>query len=227
MSTSQCGNICVRRGFSNRSPGRSGVFLGESKSTLFGRIIKLTYNRTATHFMDDSFMNLGEKVILTLLWQSESATVYFVNSLRVCYWLFKCRVLHVVCVSVCVCEREREEKRSSHHSEVYSASEIILIAACLQTHTSFITVSVTWFCSPFGLELMVKLRTLLTVLTVILKAEARDYEMGVTFLMQLVVFGQSQCTVPVGQWEQTAFVERRDFVEKRSVWERRGIEELQ
>ncbi len=50
------------------------MFLGESKSTLFGllkvdalEIIKITYNRTATHFMDDSFVNLGEEVILTLL----------------------------------------------------------------------------------------------------------------------------------------------------------------
>ncbi len=42
-------------------------------------IIKMTYNRTAAHFMDDSFMNLGEEVILTSLWQSgtsESATVF-------------------------------------------------------------------------------------------------------------------------------------------------------
>uniref|UniRef100_A0A8C1Q6A6 Phosphatidylinositol-glycan biosynthesis class W protein n=1 Tax=Cyprinus carpio TaxID=7962 RepID=A0A8C1Q6A6_CYPCA len=40
-------------------------------------IFKITYNRTATHFMDDRFMNLGEEVILTLLRQSgasESAT---------------------------------------------------------------------------------------------------------------------------------------------------------
>ncbi len=35
------------------------MFLGESKSTLFGlpkidyKIIKITYNRTATHFMHD------------------------------------------------------------------------------------------------------------------------------------------------------------------------------
>ncbi len=36
-------------------------------------------------------------------------------------------------------------------------------------------------------------------------------ERGVT----LVVFGQSQCTVPVGQSEQTVLVGRRDFVEKR------------
>ncbi len=41
-------------------------------------IIKITYNKTVMHFMDDRFMNLGEEVILTLLWQSgasESATV--------------------------------------------------------------------------------------------------------------------------------------------------------
>ncbi len=31
--------------------------------------------------------------------------------------------------------------------------------------------------------------------------------------MVLVVFGQSQCTVPVGQSEQTVLVGRRDFVE--------------
>ncbi len=95
---------CIRCGFSNRSSvdaavsGRHCVFLGQSKITLFGLpgIIKITYNRTATHFMDDRFVNLGEEVILTLLWQSgasESATVCFVISLNICYWLFKCGVL--------------------------------------------------------------------------------------------------------------------------------------
>ncbi len=92
MSKSQCGNICImqpkcshkerRCGFSNRSSveasmtGRRSVFLGESKSTLFGLpkedkvhlgIIKVINNRTATHFKDDSFVNLGEEVSLTLL----------------------------------------------------------------------------------------------------------------------------------------------------------------
>ncbi len=65
--------------------------------------------------MDERFVNLGEEVILTLLWQSgasESATVCFVISLSICYWLLKCRVLRVMCV--CVRERERE----SHHSVV-------------------------------------------------------------------------------------------------------------
>ncbi len=37
---------------------------------------------------------------------------------------------------------------------------------------------VTRLCSPLGLELMVKLRTLLTVFTLILKAKARNYGMG-------------------------------------------------
>ncbi len=53
--------------------------------------------------MDDSFVNLGEEVILTLLWQSvasESATVCFVISLSIRYWLFKCGVLRAVCVCV-------------------------------------------------------------------------------------------------------------------------------
>ncbi len=82
-------------------------------------IIKITYNRTATHFMDDRFVNLGEEVILTFLWQSgasESATVCFVISLIICYWLFKCWVLRIVCVCVCacvcVCERERVTSQS-------------------------------------------------------------------------------------------------------------------
>ncbi len=83
-----------------------------------------------------------------------------------------------VCVCVCVCERERERERRSHHSGVYSLSEIVLIAACLQTHTSILTVSVTLLCSSLWLELMVKQRTLLTVFTLILKAETRDYGKG-------------------------------------------------
>ncbi len=38
-------------------------------------------------------------------------------------------------------------------------------------------------------------------------------ERGVTFPMWLVVFSQSQCTVPAGQSEQTVLVGRRGFVE--------------
>ncbi len=69
---------------------------------------------------------------------------------------------------VCVCAGVRERGRHGH----------ITTEVCLQTHMSFINVSVTRLCSPLGLELMVKLRTLLTVFTFILKAKARDYGKG-------------------------------------------------
>ncbi len=68
---------------------------------------------------------------------------------------------------VCVCARECERGRHGHTTAAY-----------VQTHTSIITVSVTRLCSSFGLELMVKLGTLLTVFTFILKAKTRDYGKG-------------------------------------------------
>ncbi len=119
-------------------------------------IIKITYNWTATHFMEDSFVNLGEEVILTLLWQSgtsESATVCFVISLSICYWLFKCRVLRVVCV--CMWEREREREREGHSTAscvcVCVCARMcergrhghITTAACVQTRDASIRYSVS------------------------------------------------------------------------------------
>ncbi len=78
-----------------------------------------------------------------------------------------------------VMKRERERERESDWvTSQQRLSEIVLIVACLQTHTSIITVSVTRLCSPLGLELMVKLRTLLTVFTLILKPKACDYAKG-------------------------------------------------
>ncbi len=127
-------------------------------------IIKITYNRTAMHFMDDRFVNLGKEVIFTLLRQSgtsESATVCFVISLSICYWLFKRRVLHAVCVCVLACVREGDTVTSQPWL-VYK--HIRASSLCLSR-----------LCSPLGLELMVKLRTLLTVFTFILKAKAHDY----------------------------------------------------
>ncbi len=50
------------------------------------------------------------------------------------------------------------------------------------------------------------------VFTLILKAKARDYGKGLLYVT-LVVFGQSQCTGPVGQSEQIALVGRRGFEE--------------
>ncbi len=85
---------------------------------------------------------------------------------------------------VCVCERERGGGVTVQHCVCVLAC----LLACVREgdtvtsqprlvckHTSFITVSVTRLGSPFRLELMVKLRTLLTVFTFILKANARDY----------------------------------------------------
>ncbi len=55
-----------------------------------------------------------------------------------------------------LCERVRESERARERERemvtVYSASEIVLIAACLQIHKSIITVSVTRLCSPLGLN---------------------------------------------------------------------------
>ncbi len=73
-----------------------------------------------------------------------------------------------------MCERGRERERQGH----ITAESAVLIVACVQTHTSLITVSVTRLCSPLVLELMVKLRTLLTVFIFTLKVEARDYGKG-------------------------------------------------
>ncbi len=120
MSTSRCGNICVKRGFSNRSC---------VEAAMSGR----SCEQQCILWTTVCFVNLGEEVILTLLWQSgasESATVCFVIGLSICYWLLKCGVFRVVCVSEReshitatwervtsqrrVCVRERE----SHHSVV-------------------------------------------------------------------------------------------------------------
>ncbi len=46
-------------------------------------------------------------------------------------------------------------------------------------------------------------------------------ERGVTFSTELLVFGQSECTVSVSQSEQTVLVGRWDFVEN-EAFERGG-----
>ncbi len=131
-------------------------------------------------------------------------------------------ISYLVAAFVCVCVSVRERERDNVSSQQsVQPSEIDLIAACVQTHMSIITVSVTQICSPLGLELMVKLRTLLTVFTLILKAEARDYGKGRYISDAACVFGQSQCTGSAGQSEPTALVWRRDFVEN-EAFERGG-----
>ncbi len=127
-----------------------------------------------------------------------------------------------VCVRVCVWERDRVTSQQS-----VQPSEIVLIAACLQTHMSFITVSVTWFCSSFGLELMVKLRTLLTVFTLILKAEACDYGKG--RYISNAACGVRPITMHCASWPIRAdcTCRKEGLCRKRSIWERWGIEDLQ
>ncbi len=70
-----------------------------------------------------------------------------------------------VCVCVCVCVREREGDTVTQRRLV--CKYILASSLCLSRD-----------CSPLGLELMVKLRTLLTVFTFILKAKACDYGKG-------------------------------------------------
>ncbi len=60
---------------------------------------------------------------------------------------------------------------------------------------------------------MVKLRTLLTVFTFILKAEARDYGKGRYISDAACGVRPITMHLPVGQSEQTALVGRRGFVE--------------
>ncbi len=115
--------------------------------------------------MDERFLNLGEEVTLTLLWQSgasESATVCFVISLSICYWLLKCGGLCIVCV----CERERIT--SLNYLNRGLCSNTYEHNHCVCHTTLFLSL----------LELMVKLRTLLTAFTLILKAKAHDYGKG-------------------------------------------------
>ncbi len=81
-------------------------------------------------------------------------------------------------VCVCVCERERERERVTAQRRLCVCARVCERGRQGHTTASFITVSVTRICSPLGLEVLVKLRTLLTVFTFILKAESRDYGKG-------------------------------------------------
>ncbi len=88
------------------------------------------------------------------------------------------------------------------------------------------TVSVTWLCSSLGLELMVKLRTLLTVFTIILKAKARDYGKGTFSDAHLWCSANYNALCQLANQSRLCLSEG-GACRKRSVWERRGIEDLQ
>ncbi len=108
----------------------------------------------ATHFMDDSFVNLGQykagyawRLFLKKKVHSDFAMTIWRFWISDCkYVLLLVQVFAIDCSNVdfarnmlCVCVRGT----GSHHSGVFSLSEIVLPAACvLQIHTSIITVSV-------------------------------------------------------------------------------------
>ncbi len=142
-------------------------------------IIKITYNRTAqprcyhNAFYGRLFLkhrrecNSDFAMTIWPFWISN--WLCFVISLSICYWLFKCGVLHsvcvcecesvCVCVCVCVCACVWDKERGSQSSVVCvcvcvweRGRQGHTTAACVQTHTSIITVSVTGLCSLLGLN---------------------------------------------------------------------------
>ncbi len=146
-----------------------------------------------------------------------------------------------MCVCVCVCVWERDAHRvtsphisylncgleretGSHHSGVYSGSEIFLITACLQTHMSFITVCHE---TLFPFQAWTDAKTLLTVFTLVLKAEAHDYGKG--SYISNVACGVRPITMLCVSWPITAdcACRKEGLCRKRSVWERQGLEDLQ
>ncbi len=122
----------------------------------------------------------------------------------VCVWERKSQLQRRVCVCVCVCvcacmcERERQGPTT---------------AACVQTHTCFITVSVTWL-FPSRAWTDGKTKDIINCLYFSFEGwSSRLWKGELHFQRVLEVFDQSQCSVSVGQSEQTVLVGRRDFVE--------------
>ncbi len=154
---------------------------------------------------------------INVLFQNQHILRVFCNSFKYLILTVLMRsYAHCVCVCVCVCVWVSERGRQGHTT-----------AACVQTHTSFIIVSVTWLWSPFGLELMVQLRTLLTVFTLVLKAEVCDYGKG-NYISD-VACGVRPITMHWVSWPIKADCAcwKEGLCRKRSVWEKRGIEDLQ
>ncbi len=116
---------------------------------------------------------------------------------------------------VCVCERERERERQSHHSGVSYlnrglCANIYKLHHCVCHTTLF----------PFRAWTDGKTKDIINCIYIYFERWSSRL-WGITFTTPLVVFGQWQCTVPVGQSEQTALVGRRGFVEN-EAFERGG-----
>ncbi len=149
----------------------------------------------------------GNSDFALTIWCTESATVCFVISLNVCE---------------CVCVRERERQG---HITVESA---VLSSRGLCSNTfehHHCVCHVTLF--PSRLELMLKLTTLLTVFTLILKAETHDY--GKRRYISNVACGVRPITMHRVSWPIRAGCgcQKEGLCRKLNVRERRGIEDLQ
>ncbi len=133
-------------------------------------LIKITYNRTATHFMDVLWTRRRGNSDFALNQPSTSQLsdcMFLFISLSSCYWTAPNAEF---CAS-CVCLREREEKRVTNPPPPPPA--------CLQTHTRFISCPVhTTLFLVQAWNWWSTLRTLLPVFNLVLKAEACDYGKG-------------------------------------------------
>ncbi len=158
--------------------------------------IKITYNRTAqprcyhNAFYGRPFREprrQGNWLCyddLALL--NQQLQVCFVISLSICYWLLKCWVLCVVCMYVCM---------------------------YIHTHHSFITVfhhSVCHVTVPLSAWTDGKTKDIINCLYIYFESWSSGLWKGALHFW--LMFGQSQCTVPVSQSEQTVLVGKRGLV---------------
>ncbi len=159
-------------------------------------------------------MNLGEyKAIKKRVNSDSSMTIwrFWISDCK--YVLILVEIFAIDCSNAeffaqrVVCVRVKVPSQQSVQPVRNSLNRSLCAANTYEHHHS-----ITRLCSPFGLELMVKLTWNLKLAVMV---------RGVTFPMRLVVFGQSQCSGSVGQSEQTALVWRRDFVEN-DTFERGG-----
>ncbi len=171
--------------------------------------------------MDDSFVNPWKEVIL-ISGASESAPVgCFIISLSIYYWLFKCGVLHIVCV--CVCVRERERETGSHHSGVSCLNR----GLCANTYEHH-----HWVCHvtlfPFRAWTDGKTKDIINSLL----------SLHLSWKLKLAIMerdiptracGVRPITMHRASWPIRAdcACRKEELCRKRSVWERRGIEDLQ
>ncbi len=140
----------------------------------------------------------------------------------------------LIAACVCVWERERERERVTPQQSVQPVRNSLnrgLFANTYEHHHSVF--HPTLFPSRAWTD--GKTKDIINCLYIHFESwSSRLWKGALYFRLVLVVFGQSQCTVPVDQSEQTALVGMRYFVKTItlwgtlwSVWERRGIEDLQ